>query len=620
MTVIRLLVLLAALLTPCTAANFTPTDYGAVGDCVTDDTTALFSMRTAILAAQSAGSEAMTVSLRGKCYQYNNNRWLWGIRNLYLIGGGARLHNVASFTTFGGAAAYPLVLNRSAFETTNVTPVGSFTEITTSQTFLINSASAGASSVTLKTIGDAVNFSVGEWVLVNSYDQLMSQDPGGYPPSARYADYATVTSISGATINLSASLAHTHSDSFPEFPNYIIGRARILPLDTFSSIPWGTYAYIENVIALDNPNALRPADNGYSDPNFKFHNSFITQGYNQIDVNGVTASTVVPSNVSIVNYANSHFFAAGADKLVNTLTYTDVVSDNELSECTGVDTFNFVRGTVGLDNGWMFSSPVTISNASPAVVSWPSILLGANNIVTFSTTGTLPVNVATGVPLVPGQAYFVSSTGLTTGAFSISTTAGGSVINTSSAGSGTHTATYSGRNVTVTCSPRSLVFNGSILGSTYVSQAFPPTWNLNNGGFPIIGSATNTIFMGGGGTSIPVGSSPTISLTVDGAAVTTSGAAITMADVMVAANGNFLSCTAPGGQIGYVPMGGGAETIGTITTITGTYAGPNTATVTFTGIPTVSTGDAMKCHPTPVGGITLSGNTYLNYGGAPAPP
>src|SRR5882672_6999915 len=135
---IRLLIILALVCLPCSAANFTPTDYGAVGDCATDDTTALLAMRTAILAAQGAGSEAMTVSLRGKCYKYDNNRWLWGIRKLYFDGGGARLQNVADFATFGAAAAYPLVLNRSAFETTNVTPLGSFTEITSAQTFLIN--------------------------------------------------------------------------------------------------------------------------------------------------------------------------------------------------------------------------------------------------------------------------------------------------------------------------------------------------------------------------------------------------------------------------------------------------------------------------------------------------
>lgn len=611
--IVRLLILLVALATPCAGANFTPTTYGAVGDCVTDDTTALFAMRTAILAAQGAGSEAMTISLRGKCYKYTNNRWLWGIRRLYLLGGGARLQNITSFASFGGNAAIPLTINRSAFETTDITPLGSFGQISSADTFFINTATAGATSVTLKTLGDASHFSVGAWVIIFSYDQLLSVF-GGYPPDARYTDYAQVTSINGAVINLSIPLAHGHSDSFPEHENSYVGRARIFPLDSVSPIPWGTYAYIENVISLDNPNALRVTDLGYWDPNFKFHNYFLVQGYNQIDLYNVTGATLVPSTASIFNFTNSHFFAAGADKLINTITYKDVVVDNEFPECTAADTLTFTRGSIGLDSGWMFSSPVTISNASPGVVAWTGLLPTASSSISFSTTGALPTG------LTPGTVYYIVGAGLTTGAFSVSATPGGAAINTSSAGSGVHTATYSGRNSAVVCSPRVLTFDSTILGSTYISENFPPTWNLNNGGFPVTGSATNTIFQGGGGNSFPVGSSPTLTLTVDGAAVTTSGTAITMADVAVSANGNFLSCTAPAGQIGRVPSGGGAEVLGTITSITGTYAGPNTATIATSGLPTIGIGDTMQCHPTPVGGITLSGNTYLNYGGAPAPP
>ncbi len=339
-SVIRfILILLCVLAIPGRAANFTPTDYGAVGDCVADDTAALFAMRTAILAAQGLGSEAMTVSLRGLCYKYNNNRWLWGIRNLYLLGGGALLQNVASFATFGGAAAYPLVLNRSAFDSSNVTPIGSFTAITTSQTFLINTANTGATSVTLKTIGDAVNFSVGEWVAVYSYDQEMS---GGFPPNARFIDYSKVVSIAGAVINLSAMLAHTHSDSFPEVPGSILGRARIMPLETFSPIPWGVSAYVENVITLDNPNALRPTDNGYTDPVFKAHNYFLAQGYTTININNLIASEFVPSSTQTVNISNSRVAGSEVDKVSNHSTWTDTIVDWTLNSCTGFDTVDFV--------------------------------------------------------------------------------------------------------------------------------------------------------------------------------------------------------------------------------------------------------------------------------------
>lgn len=78
-------------------------------------------------------------------------------------------------------------------------------------------------------------------------------------------------------------------------------------------------------------------------------------------------------------------------------------------------------------------STVTISNASPAVVSLTAHGLKAGDDVIFNTTGALPTG------LTVGTTYYVISSGLTADAFEVSATSGGSAINTSSAGSGTHT-------------------------------------------------------------------------------------------------------------------------------------------------------------------------------------
>jgi hypothetical protein len=81
---------------------------------------------------------------------------------------------------------------------------------------------------------------------------------------------------------------------------------------------------------------------------------------------------------------------------------------------------------------------VTISNASPAVVSLGTHGLVDNSPIYFTTTGTLPS------PLVPNKQYYVKtfidpSTAETsfTG-FQVSATPGGPAINTTTAGSGTH--------------------------------------------------------------------------------------------------------------------------------------------------------------------------------------
>ena len=76
---------------------------------------------------------------------------------------------------------------------------------------------------------------------------------------------------------------------------------------------------------------------------------------------------------------------------------------------------------------------VTISVASPGVVTLNSHGLVAGNQVAFDTTGTLPTGLTKGVN------YFVIATGLTANSFRVSATLGGSAINTSGSPSGVHT-------------------------------------------------------------------------------------------------------------------------------------------------------------------------------------
>jgi hypothetical protein len=78
------------------------------------------------------------------------------------------------------------------------------------------------------------------------------------------------------------------------------------------------------------------------------------------------------------------------------------------------------------------SSVVTISQATPGVVTWTAHGLANGTAVTFSTTGVLPA------PLVPDTIYFV--VGAAANTFQVSATVGGAAINTTVAGSGVHTA------------------------------------------------------------------------------------------------------------------------------------------------------------------------------------
>lgn len=81
------------------------------------------------------------------------------------------------------------------------------------------------------------------------------------------------------------------------------------------------------------------------------------------------------------------------------------------------------------------SGTVTMTIASPAVVSQTAHGLKAGSKIVFSTTGALPTGVTA------GTTYYVISTGLTADAFQFSDSLGGSAINSSGTQSGVHTIT-----------------------------------------------------------------------------------------------------------------------------------------------------------------------------------
>lgn len=78
------------------------------------------------------------------------------------------------------------------------------------------------------------------------------------------------------------------------------------------------------------------------------------------------------------------------------------------------------------------STTVTVTIATPGVVSWTAHGLPAGWPVKFSTSGALPTGITA------GTVYYVIATGLTANTFQISATPGGSAVNTSGTQSGTH--------------------------------------------------------------------------------------------------------------------------------------------------------------------------------------
>lgn len=128
-----------------------------------------------------------------------------------------------------------------------------------------------------------------------------------------------------------------------------------------------------------------------------------------------------------------------------------IVTGNDLRECT--DGIYVDKGTNkhvisgnqihhGTRGGQLARQTVavsSISNASPAVVTYPDHTLTPTTRVRLTSSGTLP----TGLSL--NTDYFIISSGIAKDSFQLSLTEGGAAVNTSGAGSGTHSVTiYSG--------------------------------------------------------------------------------------------------------------------------------------------------------------------------------
>lgn len=147
-------------------------------------------------------------------------------------------------------------------------------------------------------------------------------------------------------------------------------------------------------------------------------------------VSGELGISIEPASMSLYDDPIAIRYCANVNIFGN---YTE--NFNEHYHITGTKGFAKICNNVaaGNPNPAQPSSTVTITNASPGVVTWSNNLLPNGTVVTFTTTGALPE------PLVAATEYYVINRAANT--FQLSLTEGGSAINTTTAGSGTHTGT-----------------------------------------------------------------------------------------------------------------------------------------------------------------------------------
>lgn len=134
-------------------------------------------------------------------------------------------------------------------------------------------------------------------------------------------------------------------------------------------------------------------------------------------------NTVAASGAFTTLTASTSLMATGAG---TGLAVTNKLTAGSLSLGSYLSTFQ-AFGALGL------SAVVTITIATPGVVTWMSHGLAAGQTIVFQTTGALPTGI------VIATTYFVLATGLTANTFQFSLSSGGAAVNTSGTQSGVQT-------------------------------------------------------------------------------------------------------------------------------------------------------------------------------------
>jgi hypothetical protein len=181
------------------------------------------------------------------------------------------------------------------------------------------------------------------------------------------------------------------------------------------------------------------------------------------------------------NLVGDAALAVGAEE---SITVIDEVSRNE----------NVITPQKTTSNSPKSTYEVTITNATPAVVTATGSSYPPGMPIVFSTTGTLPS------PLVVGTVYYVASSSPTPTAntFGIATSVGGTGIATTTAGSGVHTVTV----------PLASTTSGSSIVTIYDTGLGIQSVSFTNGSPTVVTAAvaptldTSLVFYG---TSLPTG-------------------------------------------------------------------------------------------------------------------
>lgn len=203
----------------------------------------------------------------------------------------------------------------------------------------------------------------------------------------------------------------------------------------------------ESIYFRDTAISINSLDDGHLDLTADVSVDLLIGSNEQINLSDGKLAPTADSDIDLGD--GTHYFK---DAFIDSITMTGIISagisdlyvkhavysDSTTQSITSTTvpwaiTFDTTETAAGVTLGR--TGTVTITNATPAVISWASHGLYVDSPVVFTTTDTLPAG------LTPGTTYYIISAGFGANSFQVSATPQGAAINTSSDGAGTHTAT-----------------------------------------------------------------------------------------------------------------------------------------------------------------------------------
>lgn len=180
-----------------TVKNFI-TDYSATCNGVADDSTALASW-VSDATAHNPTLYVLYIPPGSKCRFASNNGFQWG--------GTLGAAGIQNYVVWGYGAS---IVSNVGFQSETMYQDNSHNG-------LIQSASAGASTVTLITAGDASKFSVGSLVLIAGLElQNVYSGTTGFPPNFQFFEYRVITAINGGVLTLNTPLTNSYLSTWPQ--------------------------------------------------------------------------------------------------------------------------------------------------------------------------------------------------------------------------------------------------------------------------------------------------------------------------------------------------------------------------------------------------------------------